>query len=105
MQPLSHAAVFDGRLISHLLVLVAEHHPGDADSHAEGRQQQHAHLRPFVQVRQVVLRDPVDKSGRVRIHKQQQRVGRHHLLQERQAQQERQAASMCLTCTCKREDA
>lgn len=42
----------------HLLVFIAIHHPGDADTDAEGRQQQHADLRPFVQVRQVVLWDP-----------------------------------------------
>ena len=42
----------------HLLVLVAKHHPGDADSDAEGRQQQHADLWPLVQVREVVLWDP-----------------------------------------------
>lgn len=42
----------------HLLVFIAKHHPGDANTNAEGRQQQHADLRSFVQVRQVVLWDP-----------------------------------------------
>lgn len=40
------------------LVFVAEHHPGEADAQAEGRQQQHGDVRPLLQVRQVVLRDP-----------------------------------------------
>lgn len=41
------------------LVFVAKNHPDDADADAEHRQQQHADLRPLVEVRQVVLRDPV----------------------------------------------
>lgn len=44
--------------VVHSLVFVAKHHPDDAHTNAEGRQQQHADLRPLVQVRQVVLRDP-----------------------------------------------
>lgn len=75
--PSSPAA--DGLLTSHLLILIAEHHPDDADSHAERWQQQHAHLWPFVQVRQVVLRDPADESG-ARINKQQQGVQLRRLL-------------------------
>lgn len=47
----------------HLLVFVAKHHPGDANTDAEGRQQQHADLWPFVQVWQVVLWDPAITKG------------------------------------------
>lgn len=48
--------------VVHSLIFVAKHHPDDADTDAEGRQQQHADLRPLVQVRQVVLRDPFFKT-------------------------------------------
>lgn len=45
-------------LCLHLLVFIAKHHPGDANTNAEGRQQQHADLRSFVQVWQVVFWNP-----------------------------------------------
>lgn len=46
----------------HSLVFIAKHHPKDADTDAQSWQQQHPNLRPLVQVRQVVLRDPVVKT-------------------------------------------
>lgn len=45
------------------LVFVTENHPGDADAQAEGREQQHGDVRPLLQVRQVVLRDPGIANG------------------------------------------
>lgn len=56
---LSNGSLDENPLASDSLVLVAKHHPDDADGDADGRQQESADLRAFVQVRQVVLRDPV----------------------------------------------
>lgn len=61
--PLPHLQGAAGRpdqtpSFSDSLVFVAENHPGEADAHAEGREQQHGDVRPLLQVRQVVLRDP-----------------------------------------------
>lgn len=67
-------------LSSHSLVLVAKHHPGDAHTDAEGRQQQHADLWPLVQIGQVVLRDPeVTRGSRTSVNTSRTTTGNNYI--------------------------